>query len=81
MKKATPKGMMKETDNENLVRMRACYDELFPSGEPSFRTFCEWKAQRYFPSVKIGRTVLLNPVAVRAALEDNFTVPAKTKDV
>ncbi|NWK54311.1 hypothetical protein HW115_01715 [Verrucomicrobiaceae bacterium N1E253] len=61
-----------------LLRMRPCYEALFPDPEerPSFRTFCEWKKRRYFPQIKIGGNVLLNPEEVRAAIEKRFTIPA-----
>lgn len=64
--------------NSHLLRMRPCYETLFPDLEerPSYRTFCEWKKRRYFPQIKIGKNVLLNPDEVRAALEKRFTIPA-----
>ena len=61
-----------------LLRVKPCYETLFPNPEerPSFRTFLEWKKRRYFPQIKIGGNVLLNPDDVRAAIEKRFTIPA-----
>jgi hypothetical protein len=71
----TPVGV----ENKNgLVGLRACRDAVFmddPS-KPSFRTFCEWKARRYFPVVKVGRRVFASPDKVRTALEKRFTIEA-----
>ena len=32
--------------------------------------------KRYFPSIKIGKRVFVDPVMVRKALDANFTIPA-----
>jgi hypothetical protein len=41
------------------------------------RTFKSWKARGFFPFVKIGHSVYLNPVEVRKALEKRFTIKGK----
>lgn len=43
---------------------------------PSLRTFNDWKSKKYFPSVKIGKRVFLDPVQVRKALDKRFTIQA-----
>ena len=61
-----------------LVGIQTCINRVFPDPEtrPSKRTFMEWKAKKYFPSVKIGKRVFLDPVQVRKALEKRFTIEA-----
>lgn len=59
-----------------LVGIRTCLEIVFPdeATRPGIRTMNDWKQKGYFPSVKIGGRVFLNPVAVRRALEKRFTV-------
>ena len=45
-----------------------------PLTRPSIRSFNEWKNRGYFPSVKIGKRVFVDPVQVRLALEARFTI-------
>lgn len=73
-KKYAPTSVIKN----HLVRMHAGYEILFPNPteRPSYRTFNKWKAQSYFPFLKIGGNVLIDPVEVQAALKKRFTVPA-----
>jgi hypothetical protein len=61
-----------------LVGIEPCLEIVFPDAatRPGKRTFLEWKARKYFPSVKIGKRVFLDPVAVRKALEKRFTIEA-----
>ncbi|TLD68299.1 hypothetical protein FEM03_23570 [Phragmitibacter flavus] len=61
-----------------LVGIQTCLEMVFPDREtrPSFRTFADWKQRRYFPSVKIGKRVFLEPAKVRAALERRFEIQA-----
>lgn len=61
-----------------LVGVDTCLQIVFPDSatRPGKRTFLEWKARKYFPSVKIGKRVFLDPVAVRKALEKRFTIEA-----
>lgn len=62
-----------------LVGLKAGHAKVFPDHKtegPSFRTFLEWKAKKYFPSVKIGKRVFVDPVQVRKALDKKFTIEA-----
>ena len=61
-----------------LIGVDTCLKTVFPDpkGRPSKRTFLEWKARRYFPSMKIGKRVFVDPVQVRKALDKRFTVEA-----
>mgnify|MGYP003627612930 FL=1 len=61
-----------------LVGIQTCLATVFPDEEtrPSLRAFNEWKARKYFPSIKIGKRVFLDPVLVRKALEKRFTIHA-----
>ena len=68
-----------EHNNEpQLVGMKTGLELVFPDPEtrPSIRAFNEWKKKRYFPSIKIGKRVFVDPVMVRKALDANFTIPA-----
>lgn len=59
-----------------LVGVKTCLALIFPDKDtrPSIRTFMEWKNRGYFPQLKIGKRVFLDPVIVRAALEKRFTI-------
>jgi hypothetical protein len=61
-----------------LVGITTCLRIVFPDAEtrPSLRSFNEWKQRGYFPSVKIGKRVFLDPSQVRKALERRFTIEA-----
>lgn len=61
-----------------LVGIKTCLQIVFPdeSTRPGIRTFNEWKNRGYFPSVKIGKRVFLDPVVVRKALDKRFTIQA-----
>ena len=68
-----------EHNNEpQLVGMKTGLELVFPDPEtrPSIRAFNEWKKKRYFPSIKIGKRVFVDPVMVRKALDANFTISA-----
>ena len=68
-----------EQNNEpQLVGMKTGLELVFPDPEtrPSIRAFNEWKKKRYFPSIKIGKRVFVDPVMVRKALDANFTISA-----
>lgn len=63
-----------------LVGLREARTIVFGEGGPSERTWNEWKFRKYFPVVKIGGRVFVDPAEVRAALERRFkrqAVPAK----
>jgi hypothetical protein len=61
-----------------LVGINTCLELVFPDEEtrPGKRTFAEWKRRGYYPSVKIGKRVFLDPVQVRKALDKRFTIHA-----
>jgi hypothetical protein len=61
-----------------LVGIITALETVFPdeATRPSLRCFNEWKARKYFPSVKIGKRVFLDPVQVRKALDKRFTIHA-----
>ena len=63
-------------DGPILVGTQTCLEIIFPdpSTRPSFRTFNEWKNRRYFPSIKIGKRVFLDPDSVRKSLSSQFTI-------
>ena len=62
-----------------LVGIKTGLELVFPDSEtrPSIRSFNEWKNRGYFPSVKIGKRVFVDPVQVRLALESRFTINAQ----
>lgn len=61
-----------------LIGMIPCLHEVFPdeATRPGERTFHEWKKRGYFPHVKIGKRVFVDPVEVRKALDKRFTIEA-----
>lgn len=61
-----------------LVGIQTALEAVFTdeATRPSLRCFNEWKARKYFPSVKIGKRVFLDPVQVRKALDKRFTIHA-----
>lgn len=44
---------------------------------PSKRSWDEWKARGYYPYIKVGKRVFVNPDEVRRALERRFKINAK----
>ena len=67
-----------EADEPILVGLNTCRLIVFQDeeGRPSLRTFHEWKQKGYFPQVKIGKRIFLNPEDVRRCLMNRFTVEA-----
>jgi len=67
------------TDSTILVGLEAGRIAIFGTGPeaPSKRSFAEWKARGYFPSVKLGKRVFVNPDEVRRALERRFKINAR----
>ena len=61
-----------------LVGSKKCLEMISPFKEeqPSLRTFIQWRLDGLYPSIKIGRRVFLDPVAVRKALAKRFTINA-----
>ena len=62
-----------------LVGLKTGLELVFPDPDtrPSIRAFNDWKAKGYFPSLKIGKRVFVDPVQVRLALESRFTINAQ----
>jgi len=62
-----------------LVGMKTGLKLVFkdPNTRPSIRAFNSWKQKGYFPSVKIGKRVFVDPVQVRKALDARFTINAQ----
>ena len=62
-----------------LVGIQTGLELVFPdpSTRPSIRAFNSWKQKGFFPSVKIGKRVFIDPVMVRAALDARFTINAQ----
>ena len=61
-----------------LYGIEPCWKIVFSDDatRPGIRTFNEWRARGYYPHVKIGKRVFLDPVAVRKALDKRFTIQA-----
>lgn len=65
--------------NKQLLSVDPCRRTVFPDCDktgPSPRTFNEWMKRKYFPRVKIGKRVFLDPDEVRSALERRFKINA-----
>jgi hypothetical protein len=62
-----------------LVGINTGRELVFPDPEtrPSIRAFNDWKNKGFFPSVKIGKRVFIDPAQVRLALESRFTINAQ----
>lgn len=74
----TTQSTTTDQDKPALVGAKTCLSIVFPdeATSPSLRTFLEWKSLGYFPQLKIGRRIFLDPVQVRKALEERFTLQA-----
>lgn len=61
-----------------LVGMKTALELIFPdkTARPSPRAFAEWKAKKYFSSIKIGKRVWIDPVKAKKELEARFTIKA-----
>ena len=68
-----------KSDEAQLLRIEPCRLEVFKDEDsrPSARTWKEWKRRGYFPQIKIGGIVYLDPVEVKRALVKRFTINAK----
>ena len=69
-------------DEAPLLRTDPCRIAVFPSEDsrPALRTFKQWMKLGYFPRIKIGHSVYLNPVDVRKALENRFTIQGEEEN-
>lgn len=66
-----------ELNETGLFEINTGRKIVFPGDKPpSLRAFNGWKQKGYFPSVKIGKRVFINPEKVRQALEARFTINA-----
>jgi hypothetical protein len=67
------------TNNEpTLVGIKTCLETVFPdeATRPGLRTFNEWRSRGYYPYLKVGKRVFLDPLQVRKALSKRFTIEA-----
>ena len=71
-------ALAEQYNEPQLVGMKTGLELVFPDPEtrPSIRAFNNWKKRGYFPSIKIGKRVFVDPVMVRKALDANFTIHA-----
>jgi hypothetical protein len=67
-----------ESNERTLVGIKPALEAVFPDAEtrPSIRAWNEWRARGYYPYVKIGKRVWINPADARKALESRFTIEA-----
>ena len=65
-----------------LLGDRQCLEMIFPdiSRRPGIRTWREWRAKGFYSYHKIGKSVYLDPVAVRKALDKRFIIEATQID-
>jgi len=72
-------ALAEQRNETGLVGMNTGREMVFPDPltRPSARTFAEWKRRGFYPSVKIGARVFIDPAQVRAALDARFTINAK----
>lgn len=73
-------GINNTTDQEpTLVGIQSALELVFKdeSTRPSRRAWDEWRAKGYYPYVKIGKRVFINPVKAREAILKRFTIEAR----
>jgi hypothetical protein len=60
----------------SLLGVQTALEIVFPdaSSRPSLRTWNEWRAKGFYPYIKIGKRVFIDPVAAIKAIEKRFTV-------
>ena len=70
--------MTTHNTSPQLVGLEEGRIAIFGNGPeaPSKRLFAEWKAKGFYPSVKIGKRVFVNPEDVKAALNRRFKINA-----
>jgi hypothetical protein len=61
-----------------LVGIRPALEAVFPDAatRPSLRAWNAWRAKGFYPYLKVGKRVFIDPVAARRALEKRFTIQA-----
>jgi hypothetical protein len=68
-----------ESNTTGLLGVQAALESVFPnpSGRPSLRAWNEWRAKGFYPYIKIGKRVFIDPVSARKAIDKRFTVEVK----
>lgn len=61
-----------------LYGIEGALEAMFPDDRfrPSIRTFNKWRAKGYYPYIKLGKRVLIDPILARRALDARFTIHA-----
>ena len=64
------------TISPTLLGIKPALENVFTDEptRPSLRTWNDWRLKGYFPYLKVGRRVFIDPAAARKALEKRFTV-------
>ncbi|MCP5537538.1 MAG: hypothetical protein H7A51_15055 [Akkermansiaceae bacterium] len=68
-----------EQHNEpTLLGIEPARNAVFPdpATRPSIRAWNSWRSKNFYPYVKIGKRVWIDPVQARKALEARFTIEA-----
>ena len=73
-----PNHIITDTNERVLLSIDPARKTTFPDeeGRPSLRAWNDWRAKGYYPYVKIGKRVFIDPVQARIALESRFTINA-----
>ena len=68
------------TQESTLIGIKPALETVFPNAatRPSLRAWNDWRAKGYYPYVKIGKRVWINPDDARRALEARFTIEAQS---
>ena len=64
----------------SLLGVQTALETVFPDAatRPSIRAWNEWRAKGFYPYIKIGKRVFIDPVSARKAIDKRFTVEART---
>ena len=67
-----------ESNEPVLVGIDSARKAVFSDADtrPSLRAWNDWRAKGYYPYVKIGKRVFIDPAQARKALESRFTINA-----
>jgi len=65
-----------------LMGIKPALETVFPHSDsrPSIRLWNAWRANGFYPYVKIGKRVFIDPTAARKALKAKFTIEAGSDD-
>ena len=68
--------------NTNLLGIKPALEAVFTDegSRPSLRAWNKWRAKGYYPYIKKGRRVFIDPIKARQALEKRFTVKARDEE-